>query len=330
LVEEAHKSGGRYGLSLDESAQPLGRLVFDNGTILRPFFQELCDLEVRIPLMDKLGVDVQVVSTWTDIAGYHLPVDQGTAWARLQNDTIAESVSFHPDRFEAMGTLPMQDVEASIAELDYLVDELRLRAVEVGTSVNGTHVATEAYLPLWRALAEREVFVLLHPPLDPIGASQLQEHFLKNLLGNPMDTTIAAAKMIVSGLLDEIPGLKICLVHGGGFLPYQIGRLDQGHAVHPDTRRLIADHVPSSYLDRFYYDTIIYDRDALSFLAERVSTERILLGSDYPFEMFDSNGIARIYECGFSDDQVDAILGANAVGVLQRKNSDRLIGRRHE
>jgi len=321
LLEAAARSGDRYGVTLDQSVQPLGRLVFDDGTVIRPFFPELCDLRVRIPTMDELGVDVQVVSTWTDIAGYNLPVDQGVAWARLQNETMAGSVAEHDGRFEAMGTLPLQSVEASLDEMRFAVDELGFRSFEIGTSVNGVHIAEERFHGLWDALADYDVFVLLHPPIDPTGTGQLTDHFLKNLLGNPTDTTIAGAKLAVSGILERLPGLKVCLVHGGGFLPYQIGRLDKGHIVHPDTRRDIPDHLPSTFLESFYYDTIIYDPEALSYLAAKVTPQRLLLGSDYPFEMFDEAGIANIRGLDCSASELAGILGETALAALRRRGT---------
>ncbi len=319
LVEEAARFGDRYGVSIETDAQaPMGRLVFDDGTVIRPFFPELCDLSVRIPIMDDLAVDVQVVSTWTDIAGYALPDDKGIAWARLQNQTLVESIAEHPGRFEAMATLPLQNVEASVAEMHRVVDELGVRAFEIGTSVNGVHIGDDLFRPVWSAAAELDVFVLLHPPLDPTGTDQLKDYFLKNLLGNPTDTTMAASKLIVSGTLAELPNLKICLSHGGGFLPYQVGRLDKGHSVHPATRERLGDDRPSSYLDRFFYDTIIYDPVALGFLASKVSPGRLMLGSDYPFEMFDIDGLYRIREAGWSEAETQGVLGANASRALQR------------
>lgn len=319
LLEAAASSGDRYGVTLDRSIPPLGRLVFDDGTVIRPFFPELCDLNVRIPTMDELGVDMQVVSTWTDICGYNLTVKQGVGWARLQNETMAESVAEHEGRFEAMGTLPLQSVEASIDELRFAVDKLGFRSFEIGTSVNGAHIAEEQFQRLWDALADYDVFVLLHPPIDPTGTGQLADHFLKNLLGNPTDTTIAAAKLAVSGTLARLPELKVCLVHGGGFLPYQIGRLDKGHAVHPDTRQDIPDGLPSTFLESFFYDTIIYDPDALSYLASKVTPQRLLLGSDYPFEMFDEEGIAMVRNLEYSPSELAGILGETALSALQRR-----------
>ena len=320
LIEETKTSGPSYGVSLDQADLPLGRLVFDDGTVIRPFFPELCDLSERVPLMDQLGVDVQVLSTWTDIAGYNLPIEQGVAWARLQNETLVDSISRYPNRFEAMATLPLQSVEDSVREMHYAVESLDLRAFEIGTSVNGIHVAEDRFEPVWRTAAELDVFVLLHPPIAPTGTSELQGYFLKNLIGNPVDTTIAAAKMIVSGILSDLPGLKICLSHGGGFLPYQAGRLDKGHTVHPDTRSRIPERAPSSFLDRFFYDTIIYDPAALELLSSKVSPARLMLGSDYPFEMFDVDGLARLRNAGWSEHELAGVVGGNALSALQRRN----------
>jgi aminocarboxymuconate-semialdehyde decarboxylase len=316
LIAEVARYGDRYGVRLERDREGRERLAFETGRSIRPFFAELCDLELRLPLMDAQGVDRQVISTWTDLAGYELPAEAGGAWARLQNETLADAARHMPGRFEAMATLPLQDVRLSLDELDHAVRNLGMRSVELGTSVNGRDLDDGTFRPLWKRLCDLDVLVLLHPPLVPIGIERLGEYFLNNLLGNPMDTTVAAARLIFSGVMRDYPGLKCCLAHGGGFLPYQIGRLDRGFEAHPACRVGIS-RAPSAFLRSFYYDTLTHAPAALEYLAGVVTSDRLLFGSDYPFEMRAERGPAPVHEMpGMSSEALADILGRTAARLL--------------
>ena len=317
LIAEAKRAGARYGVRLEQDADGREHVQFVDGPTIRPFFPELCDLEVRLPKLEADRVDLQLISTWTDICGYHLPPAEGARWARLQNDTLAESARARPDQFEAMGTLPLQDVPAALAELDYCTDQLGMRSFEVGTSVDGHDLAEDQFRPFWRRVHELDLLIFLHPPLQPIGLARLGEYFLNNLLGNPMDTTVAAAKLIFSGIMAELPGLKILLAHGGGFLPYQIGRLDRGFARNPRCQ-VHLDQPPSSFLASFYYDPILFDQQALDYLAARLPCDHLVYGTDYPFEMRDDVVLERIDRIpGLTPEQRAAILGGTAARLLK-------------
>ena len=265
--------------------------------------------------MDAAGIGLQVVSTWTDMAGDDLPPLQGARWARLQNETMAVDIKAYPGRFAAMGTLPAQDVGAAIAELDYIVDHLGIRSVEIGTNINGRDLDHPDFRPLWKRLHERNIFVFLHPPLRPVGLDRTGDYFLNNLISYPTDTTIAAARLIFSGILDEYPGLKICLAHSGGFLPFQIGRFDLGYAKHPACSKVLG-HQPSDLLTTFIYDSLTHNSRALSFLIDTVGADNVVYGTDYPFEMVEAMGPARIETLpGLSRSARDDILG-NTVRTL--------------
>lgn len=319
LIAEAERHGGRYGVGLERDAEGRERLAFKAGRGIRPFFPELCDLELRLPVMDSQGVDCEVISTWTDLAGYDLPPREGARWARLQNETLADAARRAPGRFEAMATLPLQDVRLSLEELDHAVRNLGVRSVELGTSVNGRDLDDEDFRPLWKRLCDLDIFVLLHPPLVPIGIERLGQYLLNNLLGNPMDTTVAAARLIFSGVMRDCPGLKCCLAHGGGFLPYQFGRLDRGFAAHPACRTRIST-APSGFLGAFYYDTLTHSLPVLEYLVGVVTSQRLLFGSDYPFEMRDERGPEPVRQLrGVVAGEIGDILGENAAKLLSRR-----------
>jgi aminocarboxymuconate-semialdehyde decarboxylase len=313
LIREAERNGARYGVRLARDGET-ERLVVA-GRALRPFFPELCDLGLRVPVLDTQGVDRQIISTWTDLAGEELPAPEGARWARLQNETLAAAAKSMPDRFEAMGTLPLQDVRLALDELDHMVG-LGIRSVEMGTNVNGRDLDDPELWPLWRRLCELEIFVFLHPPVVPVGMERVGQYFLNNLVSYPVDTTIAAARLIFSGIMRDLPALKVCLAHGGGFLPYEIGRFDRGFAAHPACRAVLAE-APSRYLRAFYYDTLTHDSVTLKFLAEAVGADRLVYGSDQPFEMLDPTGPDRVRAlAALTADEVDDVLGGNVAAAL--------------
>jgi aminocarboxymuconate-semialdehyde decarboxylase len=279
----------------------------------------LCDLALRLPTLEADGIGRQVLSTWTEMAGDLLPVPESVRWARLQNETLADAARWRPDTFEAMGTLPMQDVAAAIQELNHLVRNLGMRSVEIGTNVNGRDLDRPEFRPLWKAICDLDVFVLLHPPLQPVGGERTSAY---SLIGYPVDTTIAAARLMFSGLLNELADLKCCLAHARGFLPYQIGRMQRGFDANPVCRATLKES-PVALLNVFYYDTWTYSDKALEFLLEVVGYDRILYGSDYPFEMVDPNGPRRIKRLpGLSQSKIAAILGGNSVLAFDAVRSE--------
>jgi len=315
LIHEAERHGTDYGVSIMRDADGRARLAFADGTVLRPFFHELCDLSVRVFGMDAAGIGLQVVSTWTDMAGDQIPPAQGARWSRLQNETLAADAAKSGDRFAAMGTLPLQDVSLALAELDHMARNLGIRSVEIGTNINGRDLDHPDFRPLWKRLCDLDMLVLLHPPFKPVGEGRNGDYFLNNLISFPVDTTIAAARLMFSGILDDLPWLKICLAHAGGFLPYQIGRMDRGFAAHPACSRSLGT-APSRLLDRFFYDTLTHDDAALAFLVTQVGAERVVYGSDYPFEMLDPTGPERVRRLGLGTAQEDAVLGGTIRDLL--------------
>ncbi len=315
LIAEARRNGTAYGLRVLTQAGGGERLQFEDGPRTRPFFPQLCDLDVRFRDMDTAGVDVQVISTWMDLVGYWLPPEQGRRWARLQNETLAEAAGAHPDRLWAMGTLPLQDVPAALQELDYCAGALRMKALEIGCSVNGHNLDDEQFRPVLAAAQEAGLLLFLHPPMVPMALERLDRFYLHNICGNPMETTVAASRLIFGGILDTYPEMKCCLSHAGGFLPYQIGRLERGHRMLAECQGMA--HAPSAYLGRFYYDTIAFHERALAFLLAMVGSDRVLFGSDYPFPMGDPDGLARVRAAPLDSAALGRILSKNALEALQ-------------
>jgi aminocarboxymuconate-semialdehyde decarboxylase len=323
LIAEAEAHGARYGVSIATLDTGLKQLTFmHSGERLRPFLPELISLDLRKPWLAKHGIDVQVVSTWTDMNGDDLPIEQSKAWVRLQNETLAADSRASGGRYVAMGTLALGSVELAIAELDYMSRQLGLRAIELGTNFNGIDLDDPQFRPVWRKIADLGMLVLLHPPFKPVGLERARDYFLNNLISYPVDTTIAAARLIFSGILDEFSGLNVCLAHAGGFLPYQIGRMNCGFGSHPACSRAIAK-APDQYLSSFFYDTLTHDDAALGYLSRRVGNDRLFYGSDYPFEMLDPSGPSRVKAMsGIAAADAEAILSGNICDVMGIAMSD--------
>ena len=273
----------------------------------------------RLADMDAMGIDVQVLSPSPAQYFYWAEAEAGVALSRMVNDHVAATIAEAPERFAGLGTLPMQHPAAACDELERCVRELGLKGVELGTNVNGDELSDERFHPILRKAEELGVLLFLHP----MGFSQgqrLSTHYLNNVVGNPLDTTIALSHLIFDGTLDRFPNLKICAAHGGGFLGSYSGRMDHAWCARPDCRRH-ARHSPSEYLKKMYFDTVVFDAPSLDFLVRQYGYEHILLGTDYPFDMGDSDPLTLI-------DQLQAVDG-EARQAMQGGNAIRLLGLQH-
>jgi aminocarboxymuconate-semialdehyde decarboxylase len=240
------------------------------------------DLTARLAHMDTTGISEAVVSIAPPLFLYWADLAEGVDAARLVNDELARMARDSGGRLSALATLPMRDPDAAVAELRRAVGELGLRGAEIGPHVEGVHLDDFRLRPVLAAAQQLGVPLLVHPYY--VGAQpELADFYLTNLLGNPWQTAVCAARLILSGTLDRLPSLDLVLVHGGGHLPYQHGRLDRGYEVRPEAQG--CRDLPSSYLRRFHYDSLTHDPRALRFLLELVGADRVVFGTDVPFDM---------------------------------------------
>ncbi len=265
---------------------------YPNGRVSGPFPAGMFDVGARLADMDRDGVTVHALSVPPPQFQYKLETAAAAAHAQLFNDSLVDIARAHPDRFVVLGTLPMQDPDAAIAEVGRLASVPEVVGLEVATNVTGTNLGDDRFAELWTAIADAGLAVVLHPS-DVAGHERMHDYYLHNFVGNPTDSTLAAGSLIFSGVLERNAALRIALLHGGGFLPYQIGRFDHGWKVRPEPKSRI-DREPSQYLDRFWFDTLTHDRDSLAFLLQRVGADRLALGSDYPFDMADPDPVGTV------------------------------------
>src|SRR5260221_12450738 len=246
---------------------------------------KLTSIETRLADMDRMGIDVQAVSPAPNQVIYWSEPGIGIELARMVNDRLAEIVAKWPDRFVALGTVPLQNVDLAVAELLRCVKQLDFRGVEVVPNVNGMDL-TDPRLGLEKFFARAEALgiVLFLHPLGFTEGQRLKDHYFNNVIGNPLETTVAASHLIFDGVMDRHPKLKVVLPHAGGYLAHYWARMDHAWRARPDCRVVIGKK-PSSYLEKFYFDTITFDRGMLSHLIERFGAGHVLLGTDYPYDM---------------------------------------------
>jgi aminocarboxymuconate-semialdehyde decarboxylase len=267
------------------------KIIHDQGYVY-PLFEEFREAEAKLSAMDRKGIDISVISPAPPMFYYWADADLALDVAGLVNDGVADMVGARPDRLRGMATVPMQHPDAAVAELERVVRAYGFKAVEIGTSIEGAQLAEERFRPLLRRASELNVFVFAHPYY--VGAkSGLESYYLTNLIGNPLDTTVMLANLMFSGRLDELPDLKIVLAHGGGFIPYQIGRLVHGHAVRSETNG-ISKSSPKDLLKRIYFDSLVFEPQALRYLIDLVGADHVCIGTDAPFDMADENPRATI------------------------------------
>lgn len=311
VVDTLQGEGGRYGIEI--LGEP--RRARIAGTVTTgPLRADLSDLPARIAAMDAAGVDVQLLSSFIDMTAYALDPARGRRYARMFNESLAATAGAHPDRFGALATVPLQDPPGAAEELRYAVTELGMAGAQIATTVNGAELDDRGLDPFWAQAAELRCLILLHP-LASLSGRGLKRYFLGNVVANPAETTIALAHLIFGGVLERFEDLVLCAVHGGGFLPYQVGRMERGYRHGPvgaDTAL-----APAEALGRLYFDTIVHHPAALDYLIGRVGADRVVLGSDYPFEMGDPEAVRTVRAAPCLDAaQREAVLEGNLRRIL--------------
>ena len=273
--------------------------------------------EERLEDMDRTGTDVQVVSVQAQVMGYHLPASQGISHAREVNDEIAGMTKQWPERFAGMATLPMQDVDAAIAELDRAVNTLGLKGAELDTVVNDKNWDEPEFLPLFQAAEAMGAVLFYHPqPQHNMMVDRIERYALPNSVGVPMEDALVTATLICGGILEQCPDLKVCIAHGGGPACYLMNRIDRGW----NERRQgqVIPNPPSSYQKKLYYDCITMSETALRFLIDHVGADRVVLGSDWPFVTWDPSPAGWIQSLESLTDEEK--------GLILSKNLERLLG----
>lgn len=313
LIETIRRRGAEFGVeSGGTDAAPTIRLESSSWT--KPIPLPLSRIAERIETMDRQGIDMQVMAPWIDFSGYTMPAALGERFSELQNETIAEVVASRPDRFLGAATVPMQDPQAAIRVLDRAL-AAGFRSVQVATYFGGTRFLDDPALdPFWAAAEERGVLVYFHP-YDEQPPNGTKDYFLHNVVNYPLQTAIAIPRMIFGGVFQRFPRLKVCFPHGGGYLPYQFGRIRRAAVVRPEPKVHGYAGDPLDEMKHFYFDTIVHNPASLRFLAEMVGTDRLVMGSDYPFDMNDPDPVGTV-RAGLPEAAHAAVMGGTAASLL--------------
>lgn len=270
----------------------------------------------RLEDMDRLGIDVQVLSPPPVMFCYWAEPGAARAFARMQNENVAAVAARHPERFLGMATVPLQDPRLAIDELRHARERLGLRAVEIGTCPGGRDFDDPALLPFFEACRDLGTAIFVHPGMPLIGQERLTKYYFPLIVGNPLETALAISTLIFGGVLERLPDLRICFAHGGGAFPFTLGRLDYGWSVRPEGPAAIPKP-PREYARRLYVDSLTHSPANLRFLVQEFGSERVMMGSDYPFDMGVPDPVAAVAE---------ASLGPEARAMIEGGNARRFLG----
>lgn len=282
FIQMVRKGTSSLQVKIEKDSSGNEFMHHDQGYVY-PLLKGFYDPEYRIKDMDKARIDMAVLSSAPPLFYYWVDSALALSVATIINDSIKEMVDMYPDRFIGMGTIPMQDVNLAVNELKRCVNDLGFKSVQIGANIEGIQLDDPRFLPFFKACNDLGVLVTLHPYyVGKKGA--LANYYLTNLIGNPLDSVVAAASLIFGGVLEKNPNLKVCIVHGGGYLPYQFGRLEHGYKVRNEPKSNDAKS-PRSYLNQLYFDSILFDPNALDYLVKFAGFNHVVMGTDYPFDM---------------------------------------------
>jgi aminocarboxymuconate-semialdehyde decarboxylase len=269
----------------------------------------------RLADLDAMGLDLQLVMPTPNECFYTVPLDIAVKASRMVNDGLAEYVARKPDRFLALGTVPLTDGEEAASELERCMKSLGMKGVEILTNVAGKELSDPDCAPFWKRAEELGALVIIHPN-GFTDAKRFTRFYFNNVIGNPLETTIALHYLIFDGVLERHPNLRILAVHGGGYLPAYSGRIDHAWGARSDSHGDLP-HPPTSYLNKIYFDTVVFTPYQLAELVRLFGTDRIIMGTDYPFDMADFDPIGHVASVeGFDASTIAALAGGNAKKLL--------------
>jgi aminocarboxymuconate-semialdehyde decarboxylase len=316
---EAIRSGAFADLVRSERDGDVERLIYRTppGVVVEPdtsLSPALYDERRIIRSLDEMKLDAAAIAPSPGEFYYWAEPEAGERIARAFNDGIAAMARAHPDRFIGLGTVPMQDGQRAARELERAVTTLGLRGVEVCTHVNGLDLDAAGLMPLYAAADRLRVPLFIHPQNEG-DIRRLRDYHLWNLVGFPTETALAAARLIFGGVFERFPRLRVILAHGGGYFPYQIGRLDHGYAVRREARERLPRR-PSEYLSSIYCDSLTHNDLALRFLLDRMGDDHVVIGSDHPFGMRYQAPVDVIRRLGLGREREARVLGRNLARLL--------------
>jgi aminocarboxymuconate-semialdehyde decarboxylase len=276
--------------------------------------RKMHDFDENIADLEAAGMDMGVLQPTQTMFFYWAESSAAAELTRMVNEYTAQEVRQHPAHFFGLATAPLQDVDLAVEELTYAVKELGLKGVVTGSNVNGQGFDEQQFLPFFETVEALDVPIFIHP-FNPAGIERVRSYYLANFLAYPLESAIAAAQLVFGGVLDRYPGLKICLSHAGGVLPFLLGRLEHGQSMRPEAQEYCQHPFPH-YLKNFFVDTITFRPDTLRFVLEIMPEGHVFMGTDYPYDMEDTDPVGSVAAAVTDETQRARICGENIAAVL--------------
>jgi aminocarboxymuconate-semialdehyde decarboxylase len=283
--------------------------------VFREVEQNCWDASVRLTEMDETEVTMQVLSTIPVLFNYWAKPEHGLETSRFFNDHIAQSVAARPDRFIGIGTVPLQDIDLAIKEMERCVTELKMPGLEIGSNINGKNLSDAFFHPFWEAAEQLGCALFVHP-WEMMGEADMQKYWLPWLVGMPAETARAISSMIFGGVFEKYPALRVAFAHGGGSFPFTVGRIQHGFDVRPDLCAIDNTTPPKSYLGHFWIDALVHDPKALDYVVDVIGKEKVCMGSDYPFPLGEHRPGSLIKSMDYADSLKQDLLWDNGMRWL--------------
>lgn len=298
-----------------EHHKPCCARMIKGDKVFREVEQNCWDPNVRMKEMDMTEVGVQVLSTIPVLFNYWAKPEHGIETAAFFNDHIAQSCALHPERFIGIGTVPLQNIDLSIKEMERCVNVLKMPGLEIGSNINGKNLSDPYFDPFWQAAEELGCCIFVHP-WEMMGENDMTKYWLPWLVGMPAETTRAIASMIFGGVFTRYPKLRVAFAHGGGSFPFTIGRIEHGFNVRPDLCAIDNPINPREYLGKFWIDALVHDPKALDFVIDVIGHDKVCMGSDYPFPLGEHHPGKLIESMSYTQELKHKLLYENAMAWL--------------
>ena len=298
-----------------EHHKPCCARMIKGDKVFREVEQNCWDTTVRLEEMDKTDVSVQVLSTIPVLFNYWAKPEHGYETARFFNDHIAQCVVYEPAHFVGIGTVPLQDIDLAIKEMERCVKELKMPGLEIGSNINGKNLSDSFFHPFWQAAEELGCALFVHP-WEMMGEGDMMKYWLPWLVGMPAETARAIASMIFGGVFERYPKLRVAFAHGGGSFPFTIGRIEHGFNVRPDLCAIDNAVNPRAYLGKFWIDALVHDPKTLNYVIDVIGSDKVCMGSDYPFPLGEHKPGALIKSMDFPENLKQKLLWENGMRWL--------------
>ena len=318
LIEEVKTNGKALGVEYfppKEAKDNSFQIQFPKGSRFRPA-PRMTEINNRLEVMTKGNIGIATVEVHTACVGYELDGSRGETWSNLYNEAIMNLVKRYPDRFIGVATIPLQDPPRAARVLEHAIRDLKMSGVTIASNVVGKYFDNGDFDPFWAKAQELDVLMIMHPEWVA-GADKMNPYSLRSICGNPADTTLSVTYMMYTGIFDRFPNLKLGLLHGGGYVPYHLGRLDQGMSGGSGSSRIPAKLPPSKYLKNLYFDNLVYRIETVEYLKRMVGADHIMVRTDYPFDLGDWNAAEKIQSMNCTESEREAMLHGNARKLMR-------------